>query len=156
MEKQVTKKHQHLCVERINTNLTQHERTESDLKRRNGGDNTNQCQTRNYLVFNLVHEVRNMRASMPWPISKVGPWLVGGEQARRMADRRTAVRGGGEKSNLLHEEFPKLGATLTVILVCFAQGIGTNIQGGKLCSFTSVNNIVLIDAAPSTSTNRPK
>ena len=31
----------------------------------------------------------------------------------------------GEKSNLLHEGFPKLGAPLTVVLVCFAQGVGT-------------------------------
>ena len=58
---------------------------------------------------------------MPWPISRLGPWLAGGEQAG------TTTREGGEKSNLLHEEFPKLGALLTVVLVCFAQGIGTNI-----------------------------
>ena len=32
---------------------------------------------------------------------------------------------GGGKSNLLHEGFPKLGAALTVVLVCFAQGIDT-------------------------------
>ena len=35
------------------------------------------------------------------------------------------AREGGEKSNLLHEGFPKLGAPLTVVLVCFAQGVGT-------------------------------
>ena len=39
----------------------------------------------------------------------------------------TTAREGGEKSNLLHKEFPKLGAPLTVILVCFAQGVGTNL-----------------------------
>ena len=30
----------------------------------------------------------------------------------------------GEKSSLLHEGFLKLGAPLTVVLVCFAQGVG--------------------------------
>ena len=64
---------------------------------------------------------------MPWPISRVGPWLAGGEQAGTAVDRRTVVKEGGEKSNLLHEGFPKLGASLTVVLVCFAQEIGTYI-----------------------------
>ena len=32
--------------------------------------------------------------------------------------------GRREKYNLLHEGFPKLGAPLTVALVCFAQGVG--------------------------------
>ena len=36
----------------------------------------------------------------------------------------TATARGGEKSNLLHERFPKLGAPHTVVLVCFAQGVG--------------------------------
>jgi len=31
----------------------------------------------------------------------------------------------GEKSNLLHERFLKLGAHLTVVLVCFTKGVGT-------------------------------
>jgi len=35
-----------------------------------------------------------------------------------------AAREGGEKSNLLHEGFSKLGALLTVVLVCLAQGVG--------------------------------
>ena len=35
-----------------------------------------------------------------------------------------AAREGGEKSNLLHEGFSKLGAPLTVVLVCFAQEVG--------------------------------
>ena len=35
------------------------------------------------------------------------------------------AREGGEKSNLLHERFLKLGALLIVVLVCFAQGVGT-------------------------------
>ena len=35
----------------------------------------------------------------------------------------TATARGGEKSNLLHEGFPKLGATLMVVLVCFAKGL---------------------------------
>ena len=37
------------------------------------------------------------------------------------------TREGEEKFNLLHEGFSKLGALLTVVLVCFAQGVGTNI-----------------------------
>jgi len=46
---------------------------------------------------------------------------------------RLADCGGGgdkrtrEKSNLLHETFSKLEALFTVVLVCFAQRIGTNI-----------------------------
>ena len=38
----------------------------------------------------------------------------------RAAAAATATVGGGEKSNLLHERFPKLGAPHTVVLVCFA------------------------------------
>ena len=34
-----------------------------------------------------------------------------------------ATARGGEKTNLLHEIFFKLGAPLTVVLVCFAQGV---------------------------------
>ena len=34
------------------------------------------------------------------------------------------AREKGEKYNLLHEGFPKLGAPHTVVLVCFAQGVG--------------------------------
>jgi hypothetical protein len=37
------------------------------------------------------------------------------------------ARERGEKYNLLHERFPKLGAPLMVVLVCFAQVIGTYI-----------------------------
>ena len=36
----------------------------------------------------------------------------------------TTAREGGEKSNLLHEGFPKLGASLMVVLVCFVQEVG--------------------------------
>ena len=108
-------------------NLTQLERTESKLKLRNDRDDSNQWETHNYLVFNLVHDVRNARASMPWLISGVGPWLAGGEQVGTAADRRMSAREGGEKSNLLHEGFPKLGAPLIVILMCFAQRVGTYI-----------------------------
>jgi len=39
----------------------------------------------------------------------------------------TATARGGEKSNLLHERFPKLGAPFTVVLVCFVQGVGPHI-----------------------------
>jgi len=34
------------------------------------------------------------------------------------------ARERGEKYNLLHEGFPKLGAPYMVVLVCFAQGVG--------------------------------
>ena len=39
----------------------------------------------------------------------------------------TAAARGGEKSNSLHEGFPKLGAPLMIVLVCFAQAVGTYI-----------------------------
>ena len=65
-------------------------------------------------------------------------------------------REGVEKSNLLHDGFPKLGAPLTVVLVCYAQGVGTYLWGEKLPTSTSTNNMILIDVAPSTFTNGPK
>ena len=68
----------------------------------------------------------------------------------------TAAAREGEKSNLLHEGFPKLGAPLTVVLVCFVQGVVTNLWGKKLPTCTSTSNMVLIDIAPSTFTNEPK
>ena len=39
------------------------------------------------------------------------------------ATATATTREGGEKSNLLHEGFLKLGAPLTVVLVCFAQRV---------------------------------
>jgi len=36
----------------------------------------------------------------------------------------TTARERAEKYNLLHKGFFKLGAPLTVVLVCFAQGVG--------------------------------
>ena len=66
------------------------------------------------------------------------------------------TREGGEKSNLLHEGFPKLGAPLTVVLVCFAQEVDTYLLGEKLLTSTSTSNMVLIDVASSTFTNGPK
>ena len=77
-----------------------------------------------------------------------GPRL-GSVAATAMATAR------GEKINLLHEGFPKLGAPHTVVLVCFAQGVGRYIYGEKLSTSTSTSNMVLIDVAPSTFTNRP-
>ena len=75
----------------------------------------------------------------------------------------TATTRGGEKSNLLHEGFPKLGAPLIVVLVCFAQGIDTYLSGEKLLTSTSTSNIILIDVlfifklgAPSIFTNEHK
>ena len=50
--------------------------------------------------------------------------LTDGREAARMtvlgSAAATATARGGEKSNLLHEGFPKLGAPFMVILVCFA------------------------------------
>jgi hypothetical protein len=56
---------------------------------------------------------------------------------------------------LLHERFLKLGAPPTVVLVCFAQGVGLYLLGEKLSTFTSTSNMVLIEVAPSVSTNGP-
>ena len=62
----------------------------------------------------------------------------------------------GEESNLLHEGFFKLGASLTVVLVCFAREVGIYLYGEKLSTSTSTSNMVLIDVAPSIFTNGPK
>ena len=51
-----------------------------------------------------------------------GSTASGSAAAMAMATTRE-----GEKSNLLHEGFLKLGSPLMVVLVCFAQGIGTYI-----------------------------
>ena len=45
----------------------------------------------------------------------------------KAATAMAMAREGGEKSNLLHERFPKLGAPFTVVLVCFVQGVGPHI-----------------------------
>ena len=50
--------------------------------------------------------------------------MAGLGSAAATATAMTTVRERGEKYNLLHEGFPKLGAPLTVVLVCFAQGVG--------------------------------
>ena len=44
-----------------------------------------------------------------------------------MALGRATATTRGEKSNLLHEGFLKLGAPLMVVLVCFAQEVGTDL-----------------------------
>ena len=44
-----------------------------------------------------------------------------------VAATATATVRGGEKSNLLHEGFFKLGVPLTVVFVCFVQGVGTDL-----------------------------
>ena len=49
----------------------------------------------------------------------------GGYTASGSVAAMAVARDRGENSNLLHEGFPKLGAPLTVVLVCFAQGVGT-------------------------------
>ena len=74
----------------------------------------------------------------------------------RPGKMHATVREGGEKSNLLHDEFPKLGALHTVVLVCFAQGVGTYLLGEKLSTSTSTSNMVLFNVAPSIFTNGPK
>ena len=56
--------------------------------------------------------------------------LTDGREAARMTGlgsaAATATARGG-KYNVLHEGFSKLGAPLTVVLVCFAQGVGTDL-----------------------------
>jgi len=47
--------------------------------------------------------------------------------AMAMATATAMTRERGEKYNLLHEGFPKLGAPHTVVLVCLAQRVGTYI-----------------------------
>ena len=76
------------------------------------------------------------------------------ERRRRAAVMATAR--GGEKSDLPHEGFLKLGAPLTVVLLYIAQGVGTYLLGEKLLTSTSISNMVLIDVTPSTFTNGPK
>ena len=82
-----------------------------------------------------------------------------GEEGPRLgsaAATATTTAREGEKINLLHKGFPKLGAPHTVVLVCFAQGVGRYIYGEKLSTSTSTSNMVLTDVAPSTFTNGPK
>ena len=76
--------------------------------------------------------------------------------ARLGSAAATAAAKKGEKSNSVHERFPKLGAPLMVVLVCFAQGVGTYLLVEKLHTSKSTSNMVLIDVAPSTFTNGPK
>jgi hypothetical protein len=45
------------------------------------------------------------------------------------ATATATARERGEKYNLLHERFLKLGAPLMVVLVCFAQGVGPYLLG---------------------------
>ena len=49
------------------------------------------------------------------------------EQLRTDSAAATAMVREGEIYNLLHEGFPKLETPLTVVLVYFAQGVGTHI-----------------------------
>ena len=73
-------------------------------------------------------EQRLDRTQPRWRL--IGTWQV----ALLVAEERMAGLGSaavmamarerGEKYNLLHEGFPKLGASLTVVLVCFAQEVG--------------------------------
>ena len=79
---------------------------------------------------------------------------MGGEQAGTTVDRWMVAREGGEKSNVLHEEFLKLGAPLTIVLVCFAQEIGIYIERGELPISISISNMVLIDVTLSIFINR--
>jgi len=77
-------------------------------------------------------------------------------RAAAAATAAATARERGEKYNLLHEGFFKLGTPLTVVLVYFAQGVGIYLYGEKLHISTSTSNMVLIDVAPSTCTNGPK
>jgi hypothetical protein len=54
------------------------------------------------------------------------------KQQQRLAEESSELADGNKKienSILLHEGFPKLGAPLTVVLVCFAQGVGPYLLG---------------------------
>ena len=58
-----------------------------------------------------------------------GAWhngqLVGGTDSVAATTMATATaRERGEKYNLLHEGFPKLGASHMVVLVCYTQRVG--------------------------------
>jgi hypothetical protein len=81
--------------------------------------------------------------------------LVAEESMDGLGSVAATARERGEKYNLLHERFPKLGAPLTVVLVCFSHGVGPYLLGEKLSTFTSTSNMLLIEVAPSVSTNRP-
>ena len=72
------------------------------------------------------------------------------------ATATATARERGEKYNLLHEEFLKLGASLIVALVYFVQGIGTDLYEEKLSTSTSTSDMILINVAPSACTNGPK
>ena len=56
-----------------------------------------------------------------------GTWqttlLVAEERMAGLGSAVATARERGEKYNLLHEGFPKLGAPHTVVLVCFASGL---------------------------------
>jgi hypothetical protein len=55
--------------------------------------------------------------------------LVAEESMVGLGSATATARERGEKYNLLHERFSKLGAPLTVVLVCFAQGVGPYLLG---------------------------
>jgi hypothetical protein len=64
------------------------------------------------------------------------------------------------ENSILHEGFSKLGASLTVVLVCFAYGFGVCIYIYIYIYIyipypTSTSDTVLIDVAPFTSTIGP-
>jgi hypothetical protein len=101
---------------------------------------------RNYGVSHQDIYVTGMAAAL----------LVVEESMAGLGSAATTARERGEKYNLLHDRFSKLGAPLTIVLVCFAQGVGTYIYGEKLSTSMSTSDMVLIDVAPSTSANRPK
>ena len=58
-------------------------------------------------------------------ITSATVWLTAVTAAATATATATmTAREKGEKYNLLHEGFPKLGAPYMVVLVCFAQGVG--------------------------------
>ena len=54
-----------------------------------------------------------------WPRSSEDDWA-----GQHGGDGDSDGEGRREKYNLLYEGFPKLGALHTLVLVCFAQGVG--------------------------------
>ena len=65
--------------------------------------------------------------AMSWRTAGTAADLLVAEESMVGLGSAATAREGGEKSNLLYEGFPKLGAPLTVVLVCFAQWVGIDL-----------------------------
>ena len=74
------------------------------------------------IVDQQIADCREQRLDRTQPRWRsAGTWqaalLVAEERMAGLGSATATARGGGEKSNLLHEGFPKLGAPLTAVLV---------------------------------------